>query len=741
MSLISGRIRKVRSGYTKNVISHYIDVEFNKFKNSTQRDYQNLLSAHENLRHRFEKLKTKVKQYDAGKISITIDEETSPQDENNRTFSIDNKSLNMHEMKEMFNNLSPDIRAQFLSLFDWDDVYELVQNLCVKDLSSRDEKYYKVLHAQTLPDIISYSDPTDVDFFSRLLYTPYYEQCKIITAELCRQRTELKKETEFQSEKNNSVIIRLIPSVWIRSFLQVFDQKQPIIAPVYPTPKNMKDIFYTLHLGYENNASRTQDLLCYPITMKDYAADIHYHLARFLSLLSSNLFLPLPDNRERFPETSFTDIQLLIHYSVLLAESQYKLDGKKPISYRDFVVDEPTIVLDFSLIISLVVVGIESLLNTITNSSRFREYHREHVQFTNMNSTGESYVLEPLPVPPRAMNIFRSLIIENIHLYKSRLGSDMPEVNNNWMLADHSPIGQLINHDRTAVSEFNKMYKVFGPDVRNVAGNLYIEANKFLTMHTIYSYLLQCALAITLAAGQANTLESSVRHVLQRGVRSNGRFVSYGSTGDILPGLYCESILGIGVESDKLNMEEKEYYTRSPYRAKFFDLFGMYCSLVSPLSSKHENMELPREVSAKDLIKLRLSNREAISVLRAAMLNCFIALKYKRTKIKAEIRDYFKNKNDTPDSTPIEFPVQLEANYNGPNGQLAFYSNPCIYRIKKGYKIKKFNGVRAPDIEILNLPSYITHSGEQKEAAVMNSRGSNVLTQTVAIPTLSYVPL
>lgn len=730
----------MRSGHTKNPISHYIDKEFNKFKNSSQRDYQNLLSAHENLQHRFEKLKTKIKQYDAGKISITVDEETSSQDGIDSTSSIDDKSLNIHQLKKIFNNLSADTRVQFLSLFSWDDVYEVVDNLCAKDLSLRDEKYYRLLHAQTLPDIMSCSNPSDVDFFCRLLYTPYYEQCRIISAELHRQRIELKKETKFQSEKNSSGLIRLIPSLWIRSFLKVFDQKQPIVTPVYPTPKNMKDIFYSVHIGYENSASSAQDLVTYPIALKDYAADIHYHLARFLSVLSSALFLPLPDNREQFPETSFTDIQLLIHYSVLFAESQYKLNGNKPISYRDFVLNEPNIVLDFPLIISLVIAGIESLLNTISDTSRFREYHREYVQFTEMKISGESCVLEPSSVPPVPMNIFRSLIIENIHLYKSRLRTDIPELNNNWMLADHSPIGQLINHDRTAIGEFNKMYKLFGPDVRNVSGNMYIEANKFLTMHRLYSYLLQCSLAITLAAGQSNTLQSSVRHVLERGVRSNGSFVTYASTGDILPGLYFESILGVGVDSDKLNMESKEYYSCAPYRAKFFDLFGMYCSLVPSLSSKRENLELPREISAKDLTKLRLSNREAISVVRAAMLNCFIALKYKRTKVKTEIRDYFKTGNTSPNSIPLESPVQLEINYNGPNGQLTFYSNPCIYHIRRGYIIKKTNAVHVPDIEISNLPSYISKSGGQN-VAVINSMGSNSPSQTLSIPTLSHVPL
>lgn len=726
----------MRSGHAKDVISQYIDKEFNEFKNSTQRDYQQLLSAYENLQHRFEKLKTKVKQYDAQKISITIDEEFIPQDK--RATSTNNTSLGINEMREIFDNLSPDTRAQFLSLFSWDDVNNIVEYLTVNDLSVRNDEYYKILHAQTLPDIMSAPDSTDINIYSRMLYTPYYEQCKIILGELSRQRLELRKENEIPSNKHNISVIRLIPSPWIRSFLQVFDQRQPSVTPVYPTPKNMKDIFYSVHLGYEDNAFSGHHLGTYATHLKDYAADIHYHLARFMSVISSALFLPLPDDRERFSETSFTDIQLLIHYSVLFAESQYKLHGGKPISYRYFLQNESTMVLDNPLITQLVNAGIESLLNTISNSSRFREHQREYIQLTNVNISGQSTFLDPLPVPAIPMNIFRSLIIENIHVYKSRLRTDIPEVNN-WMLADHSPIGQLINHDKTAVAEFNKIYRVFGPDVRSVAANMYMDANKFMSMHRVYSYLLQSALAITLAAGKSNTLVTLVRHVLNRGVNSNGYYVTYGSTGDILPGLYYESILGIDVKSDKVNMEDIEYYSGYPFRVKFFDLFGIYCSLIPPLSSRRENMELPREVSAKDLTKLRLSNREAVSVVRAAMLNCFIALKYKRTKIRTEIRDFFKNVNDIPDSTPIEIPVKLEANYCAPNGQLTFYSNPCIYRIKRGHTIKKPNAPHAPDIEISNLPSYISTLEEQKEVVINNTR-STVLSQEPSISTLSYVP-
>lgn len=648
--------------------------------------------------------------------------------------STNNSSLEFNEIKEIVSNFSPEIKGQFLSLFTWDDVYDIMEYLVKNSLSVRNEEYYKLLHAQTLPDIMSVpNNPSDVHMYSRMLYTPYYEQCKFISGEVSRQRIEIRKQNEIHSKKQN--MIRLIPSNWLISFLNVFNQRQTISIPVYPSPKNLKDIFYTVLLGYDDDTGYSDHhLLNSPAYLKDYAADIHYHLSRFMSVVSSVLFLPLPEDREHFPETSFTDIQLLIHFSVLFAESQYKLHGEKPISYKDFLQNEPTMVLDHSLIIQLVIAGIESLLSTINNSSRFREYHREYIQLTYVKNCGQKIFLEPSPVPPLPMNIFRSLIIENRHIYKSRLGSDIPEVNS-WVLADHSPIGQLINHDKTAVAEFNKIYKVLGSDLRSVAGNIYMDANKFMSMHRVYSYLLQCALAITLAAGKSDTMLTAVRYVLNRGINSNGQYVAYGSTGDILPGLYFESILGIDVTTNSPDMEDKDYYASYPFRTKFFDLFGMYCSLIPPLSNKRENMELPREISAKELTKLRLSNREAVSVVRAAMLNCFITLKHKRNKISPSIRTFFKNANIIPHSTPIEIPVQLEANYSAPNGQLTFYSNPCIYRIKRGCIAKKPIAPHAPDIEISSLPSQVTTFGQEVVPQL-----TTISAQEQSMITLSYVP-
>jgi len=733
MSLFSGGIRKIRSGHAKDTISQYIDKQFNEFKNSTQRDYQQLLSAHENLRHRYEKLRSKFALYDAQKISITVDDEFTPQDEN-VTGTI-NTSLKINEIKEIVNNFSSEKKGQFMSLFGWDDVYAIVEYLTTNDLAVRNEEFYKILHAQTLPDIMSVPNSTDVDMYSRLLYTPYYEQYNFILGQLSRQRIELKKENEVHSNKQN--IIRLIPGMWIRSFLNVFEQRQPMTTPLYPTPKNMKDIFFTEHMGYDA-ASSDDYLLKY---LKDYAADIHYHLSRFMSVISSVLFLPLPEDRECFPKTSFTDIQLLIHYSVLFAESQYKIHGEKPISYRYFLQNEATMVLDTALINMLVTDGIECLLKTISKNSRFREYQREYIQLTNVKISDHSTLLEPSPVPPIPMNIFRSLIIENIHLYKNRLRRDTSEVNN-WTLADESPIGQLINHDKTAVAEFNKIYRVLGPDVRSVAGNMYMEANKFMSMHRVYSYVLQCALAITLAAGKSDTLSSVLRHVLNRGIHSNGHHVSYGSTGDILPGLYYESILGIDVSTDEPNMEAKEYYECYPFRIKFFDLFGMYSSLIAPLSNRRENTERPREISARELTKLRLSNREAVSIVRAAMLNCFITLKHKRTKVSTKIKHFFKSSHFTADSTPIDIPVHIEANYSAPNGQLTFYSNPCIYRMQRGCSVKKSIVPLPPDIETANIPSHIRRLEEvpQKYVPAANTIYSSLLNQEPSLTTLSYVP-
>lgn len=657
-----------------------------------QDQYEQLYNQNIMLRQKYTKLLTQIHQYDA--INVNIRPQTIDHlDSNIPDDSLDPDTDTHHTVLTMYAKLPEEEQIRFLNNLSWNDIIAASFNLAEKGNKAQILRYNEVVASQTFPKIIVDPPLTKPDPIL-LVHQSYYAYFDDVNDEYrSLQNTLATINTDTQTKDH----IILLPSQWIIDFLKVFDthNKNPNI--LYPTSQSFQNIFYlTLQINQVINTQNTLPVV--KSSLKQYTPDIHYHIMRFISTLTSVLFTPLPDATSLFPPTVFSDMHLFCHFAVML--NQIDDQSQTPFTYEAFLKGEYDILQNSKSRVQLQVMVTKAILflkECLDNSHRFYLVNnRIYLRYIATNTSNDTSIqLRPTPVPDEVVKVLRPLILNNIHNYKKRYQGLVYQHNENFQFSviDLSPIGQLLNHDQTAINEFTALYKKYGTDMPI---SLVDDINMMSCIHNLFSVLQQAAWAIYLSVPTNKWLKDIVPNVLNKAIYLNtvNKGVIYGSTGEILPGVYIRHILSdYTLFSDSSDFRDTSAFNENFFnrnhrtdRVSFFNLFRTYSRLVPPIKDI-SSMTKIRNISHKTMHQFYISTLKNRSSIRYSLLNIFLQTREKKLIRKQELQvmNYLKdNSIVTAESTPLKLTIDVFASYQDKDlGDYNFYINPCTYRTLK----------------------------------------------------------
>ena len=224
------------------------------------------------------------------------------------------------------------------------------------------------------------------------------------------------------------------------------------------------------------------------------------------------------------------------------------------------------------------------------------------------------------------------------------------------------------------------------------------DINMMACVHNLFAILQQAAWAIFLSVPRGKWLKDILPNILNKSIylddTSNG--VVYGSTGEILPGIYIRHILSdytlfsedqeIGNNAAAFINEDFFNKHQRKDRVLFFNLFHTYSRLVPPIKTI-SSMNTIRSISHQDIYQFYINTLQNRSFIRASLLNIFLLTRDKNLSKteESQIMNYFKdNSIVVPESHPLNITIDVFGSYQDKElGDYNFYINPCTYRTIK----------------------------------------------------------
>lgn len=537
----------------------------------------------------------------------------------------------------------------------------------------------------------------------RLKTRPYFEYYNLLLKEVAKlDRLNQRKTEESQSigVKNVRAITVVEPNYWFRDFLYVFNHAQEINSNKYPAYQSMNNIYYEEKTVREIiNGKQSQ---MFKIHL--YSLDIPYHLVRFGSLYSTIYFQPIATESLTMQSTCYTDMEILIHFSVCMTDK---------INYRDFL-QHPGRYLDGSkrqLLVDAVQNASEIIRLSYTKPKLFFFYTKTTEFNIGLFQYNEEGRKKSAVVPSNIMSVMRLFILDNLQVYKQRMLSEQyagcTNFNDGFMIQKHSPIGKLLNFDKRGAFEFEKLSKrLCKSDPSSVNLQIASHVSELSCVIAIYALLVSASGAIYAVTkneqGQVFPDEVISRTMIKMPNTDDG--VMYAGTLETFPGLLMYTMLGTLNDNHKLTESYKEcvggvelpgmtkpaYFSERKERVAFFDSFSSYSYSIpklNELKQKGVHSEI-RWVSMEQLQQVRVSAKQNIQIAKASYIDILLTLTVQHSDqfYDNNTLNYFRTPLAKFEPTELKVNINLTDNFVLFMLPLLFTVSSRIVTIEKPFK-------------------------------------------------------
>lgn len=320
-----------------------------------------------------------------------------------------------------------------------------------------------------------------------------------------------------------------------------------------------------------------------------YAADLPYHMTRVAAFMSTVPFFPTSKAQEVINSAVYTDIQLLVHFAMMLAD---------PETYENFAQDEARYLLREHQVTENVMKAIELLYKVQSAQS-------------NVIKGGQNAVVIGGTVPREIATVLMNFLIDVYEIYIKNITLTRTE----WNIYRDTPIGRLLNFDSRAMAEITKYVKL-----RVEKCGLYV--NDMLRLRSeidtvsqldcfrrVYASILTAAMVIYVGAGgelndrtpledvqpSMPRLRQNISLIMERvysvSVIESETFIlnGYSSSLELFPGVFYGSLMMLPGKYHG----DKDYYIQEPARKLFMDMFAKYSLTLSRIDESDLIKELP----------------------------------------------------------------------------------------------------------------------------------------------------
>jgi hypothetical protein len=548
-----------------------------------------------------------------------IDKYNNLQDEYNR-FCIKSaviKPINLHinEMeKDEKKTDDTEIREkEVCTLHGFYDLYEHVLKWSKMNAEAAAKLLSSITMLKTFPGFSQIYEPDNlisekkkvIDNWNLFPYLSYLQQLKNNMISISRAQLQMKSKDTKTLIPISYIIFQT--NRWFQEFINVYENAKYINQNYYPKYENLENYLYT-KLKY---FPITRDANSNMVICKNYSLDIPYHLSRFAGLISKINFTP----HQNIPlkADTFTDIELLLHYTLAKNTDEYKTFLEDPKLY--FACTE--LGSKHTLLLKMLYQTVVEILESWKPIFKFRNTSNKGIELVESDNNNENSY-HKINVPDIIVKHLTPHLLENILSFERFLA--FPEIKdyNHSHIYKESPLGKFLNFDKTSRAEFIKYFKLINPENpllvsakchTKVIGGFYCVAK-------VYSMLIMACLCFYNMSdldddikfddvSLSGTLESSIRY------NSELNTIYYASSLEIFPGLLFYTFLGANENPDDLNnttnpqrssdlqykyesgLSSLSYFKHNKYRTDFFNLFAMYASQLTLLSNNSETNHLP----------------------------------------------------------------------------------------------------------------------------------------------------
>ena len=648
-------------------------------------------------------------------------------------------------------------------LMSWADLETALIKYASEMVNIRDKEYVKMLNASTFPDLVVTENPS-VDY-EQLLFKPYVTYIEQMAMSLRKNAgldvAAVRRKLSTGRKTNDSLQTFDIttPSVWVKDFFDVFEHGYKISAEkswprntevVFPRPKLLANILYTEESVFLVDET-THRKNAVASKLKNYALDLPYHVANLFSLCGRVEFNPIQTDYALFEPTTFTDFQLFVDLSMAYDPE---------VDYPDFLQNQAKYITTPDCRAQLIKACnnmVRILLTSRHQDDLLCATHKGDVQVRRFKTCyvedeKKSLGAEHVSIPDTILQVFQTLRIGNMLQFRRSLNtpvytgaSNIPFAANTVETA--SPVSKMLNFDRMAITETQRVYKQSGTTEEDFNMRMYRGSGKMKSVQTLYAAILQAAVVIKMTKSKTIPNFANVEPFVNRGMYINkldhegtpSRTISYASTLSICPGVLAYAILGLEETNVPLDMSAETYFVkkaktedRMPFqqitdvmnerdsgnivttkrmdRLLLMELAANYLDQIPTISetlmsrragretdrlaSIHKQdpvtgIDAPRYLSIKSMRWLVASNLVSIRTVSSSMVNILIHTLQTDTLSNPnnQLFNYFCN--DPTYVKPngalkLETPLHIEQGYHDPAmGMFNFFHLPCVYTVKK----------------------------------------------------------
>ena len=579
---------------------------------------------------------------------------------NNHSDDVDDTTSQTEQVAEQENVLSVDTVLKILGFIAQRELKRRTQFYKNQDFSNLLDI---TLLARRYPDVVSaYRTSPDADTATHiydLMQNELYFNFKQIISKLTVLRDTCQESKVSTSCSRYEY--EILPSTWFVDMMLVYEYlKHQDKMKNFPQHIDMNGKWFVREkIAVSSEHSRT---------IYKYAPDITCHLSMMCSLLTRIPFIPF--DRELFSEEEFTDIELFVHY-VMMLSGEYENFCKNMDQYIPHGCDITTAVTTttttntvhkFTEMCELIKEHALKFVQAMPRANTYR-YKKSHIEY--VSSIKESPLLdknlpqdislryETAPVPETIKDNILKHALAHIDDYidmvvgsfcnssSDRTLMSMFGEPNDVTIYSASPISKMLNFSRGGLfaSDSGKM----------ITPGSQHSISKLPIMHTIMTMLHSAALAF-LAVDKPNHIDRIMRKAFRRS-KEHSSVVVHTSSLEVLPGLLVYTILlptddevksyttskkddarfvnkSKNVDVDRI----KNYFTSGTYRQYLYDLFRVFtmqnlkpisktpCLQVLYKSSSHTattdfDQRANRFLSSKELLALRKSEFCTIRIL------------------------------------------------------------------------------------------------------------------------------
>lgn len=523
-------------------------------------------------------------------------------------------------------------------------------------------------------------------------YFTYYKERKhhVLLEEAKNKRTMTNYYTV--STKDTRAIVLVTPNTWFQDFLQVYSRARTIGELQYPSYRPMDNIYFKEYHVRTITDEGKKNVLG---RVKTYTLDILYHMIRFASLYGTINFIPVESESSYMLPTQYTDVEILVHFSAFMSSE---------IDYMDFLRKPQTYLRNEKFLFLTRAVERASEKIRLSYSETDLVFFCTRAMDTYalaLLQEGENNTKKTMYVPDEIIVILKSFILDNIHMHRRRV-LRMREAGvegNANVIVQHSPIARLLNYDRQARREFEKLYKKINPaDPTGVNVQNSALLKELPCIHSLYAQLLSASGALY-ALTMDELGKPHAASLITRTMKIDEEYadvVQYASSVEAAPGLLFYVMLGLGTEKADLlestkeyirgdvycGMTKRSYFKHRPDRTAFFNSFATYSSYVAKIpeaKNKQNAFTEIRWMSREFIEQIRMIDKKNIQTARASYINMLLKYSLHDNEFsELDVMQYFKSPHKEQPSSSLKADVNVCKNF-------VFFILPILYNIESSF--------------------------------------------------------